>query len=602
MATEEKEMKVTRGCNFLVDEASLADVFIPEEFDEEQQMVGQLARDFYDGSVDPLNDEIEAMAEGVTVKLLKEAGELGLLSVDLPERFGGFAQTKAVSMLVAESLCKNASFNTAFSAHTGIGTLPIVYFGTEEQKQKYLPRLATGEVIGAYALTEAGSGSDALAARTTAVLSDDGSEYTLNGEKLYITNGNFADLFIVFAKVDGEQFTAFIIEKDAPGFSIGPEEKKMGIKGSSTTPLILQDARVPAENVLGEIGGGARIAFNILNVGRFKLAAAVTGGGIAAMQETMVYAKNRQQFGRPIAEFGMIQHKIAESLSRLYAARSAVYRTAGYIDQNIATIDPSDPERDSKVIDSAIREYMVECSILKVFCSEVLDYTVDEIVQIYGGYGYTQEFNAERYYRDSRINRIFEGTNEINRIVVGGEVMKRAAKNSIPLFARAKALLDELTGFPDLGNDDDTSFMANERKLVNQARKIVYLAAGTMGQTLGMKLQDVWGHEELLGLLADLIMETYAMDSAVLRTMKLKERGAADVETFHAALTRLYCNEAMARMEITARTLLSAVVEGDDLSMALSGLRRTAKYEPANTVALRREIAEYAASHDDWGL
>ncbi|MBD3867192.1 MAG: acyl-CoA dehydrogenase family protein [Acidobacteria bacterium] len=602
MATEEKEMKVTRGCNFLVDEASLDDVFIPEEFDEEQQMVGQLARDFYDGSVAPVNDEIEALADGVTVNLLKEAGELGLLSVDLPERFGGFAQTKAVSMLVAESLCKNASFNTAFSCHTGIGSLPIVYFGTEEQKQKFLPGLATGEIIGAYALTEAGSGSDALAARTTAVLNDEGTEYVLNGEKLFITNGNFADLFIVFAKVDGEQFTAFIIEKNNEGLSLGAEEKKMGIKGSSTTSVILQDAKVPVENVLGEIGNGARIAFNILNVGRFKLAAAVTGGGIAAMKETVEYAKGRQQFGRPIAEFGMVQHKIAESLSRLYAARSAIYRTAGYIDQNIATIDVTDPERDSKVIDSAIREYMVECSILKVFCSEALDYTVDEVVQIYGGYGYTQEYGAERYYRDSRINRIFEGTNEINRIVVGGEVMKRAAKNSIPLFARAKALLDELTGFPDLGDDDDTSFLANERKLVNQARKIVYLAAGTMGQTLGMKLQDVWGHEELLGLLADLIMETYAMDSAVLRTMKLKERGAPDVDTFHSALTRLYCNEAMARMEITARTLLSAIVEGDDLSMALSGLRRTAKYAPANTVALRREIAEYAASHDDWGL
>ena len=602
MSMEEKELKVTRGCNFLVDEAELEDVFIPEEFDEEQRMVGQLAGDFCEGSVLPATDDIEARADGVTIKLLKEAGELGLLSVDLPERFGGFAQTKAVSMLVAERLALNASFNTAFSAHTGIGTLPIVYFGTEEQKKKYLPRLATGEIIGAYALTEAGSGSDALAARTTAVLNDDGTEYTLNGEKLYITNGNFADLFIVFAKVDGEQFSAFIIEKDTPGFSIGAEEKKMGIHGSSTTSLILQDAKVPAENVLGEIGKGARIAFNILNVGRFKLAAAVVGGGLAAMQEAMEYAKTRQQFGRPIAEFGMIQHKVAEALSRLYAARSAVYRTAGYIDQNIATIDPADPERDSKVVDSAIQEYMVECSILKVFCSEVLDYTVDEIVQIHGGYGFTQEYNAERYYRDSRINRIFEGTNEINRIVVGGEVMKRAAKNQIPLFARAKALLDELMGFPDLNGDDDTSFLANEKKMVGQARKIVQLTAGTMGQTLGMKLQDVWGHEELLGWLADLIIETYAMDSVVLRTCKLKENGAPDVDALHAKLAALYCNEAMARMEITARNLLAAVVEGDNLNMALSGLRRTAKHAPANTLQLRREIAAWVAANDDWPL
>ena len=602
MATEPKEMKVTRGCNFLVEEAALEDVFIPEEFEEEQLMIGQLARDFYEGSVAPASDEIEAMADGVTVKLLKEAGELGLMGVDLPEKYGGFAQTKAVSMLVAERLANNASFNTAFSAHTGIGTLPIAYFGTPEQKEKYLPRLATGEIIGAYALTEAGSGSDALAARTTAVLDDGGAHYLLNGEKLFITNGNFADLFIVFAKVDGEKFTAFIIAKDNEGLSLGAEEKKMGIKGSSTTSVILQNAKVPVEDVLGEVGKGARIAFNILNVGRFKLGASVVGGGIAAMQEAVEYAKSREQFGRPIAEFGMIQHKVAEALSRLYAARSMVYRTAGYIDQNIATIDPDDPERDSKVIDSAIREYMVECSILKVFCSEALDYAVDEIVQIYGGYGFTQEYNAERYYRDSRINRIFEGTSEINRIVVAGEVMKRAAKNQIPLFAHAKALLDELMGFPDLDGDDDTGFLAEEKKLVQQARKIVYLAAGTMGQTLGTKLQDVWGHEEILGHLADLIIETYAMESTVLRTLKLKEQGAADVETFHGAMARLYCNEAMARMEITARSLLSAVAEGDNLNMTLSGLRRTAKHTPANTVKLRRGIAEYAATHDDWPL
>ena len=343
MAAEPKEKKITRGCNFLVDEAALDDVFIPEEFDEEQRMIGQLARDFYEGSVAPVNDEIEARAEGVTVNLLKEAGELGLLGVDLPEKYGGFAQTKSVSMLVAECLARNASFNTAFSAHTGIGTLPIVYFGTPEQKEKYLPKLATGEMIGAYALTEAGSGSDALAARTTAVLDDKGTHYVLNGEKLFITNGNFADLFIVFAKVDGKQFSAFIIAKDNEGLTLGAEEHKMGIKGSSTTSVILQDARVPVEDVLGEVGKGARIAFNILNVGRFKLAAAVVGGGIAGMQEAVEYAKGRPQFERPIAEFGMIQHKVAESLSRLYAARSMVYRTAGYIDQNIATIDPDDP-------------------------------------------------------------------------------------------------------------------------------------------------------------------------------------------------------------------------------------------------------------------
>ncbi len=600
MATDQAEQNTIRGCNFLVEEAETGEIFIPEEFEEDQLMIAQLAKDFMEGSVHPILGDVETLADGVMVKLLKEAGELGLLGVDLPEEYGGFAQTKATSMLLAESITESSSFNVAFSAHTGIGTLPIVYFGTKEQKDKYLPRLASGEIIGAYALTEAGSGSDAMAARTTATLNAEKTHYILNGEKLFITNAGFADLFIVFAKIDGEQFTAFIVEKGTEGLSVGAEEKKMGIKGSSTRSVVLEDARVPVENLLGEAGKGARIAFNILNVGRFKLAASATGGALYAMHEAVEYAKTRKQFGQSISNFGLVQQKIANALSKIYAGRSMVYRTAGYIDQRIATLDKSDPDYDNKVIDTAVREYLTECSILKVFCSEVLDKVVDHSVQIHGGYGFTSEYPAERYYRDSRINRIFEGTNEINRIVIGGEVMKRAAKNRIPLFARAKELVEELIGFPELDADQEERFLGEEQKLTLAARKTVQLTAGALGKTLGDKLKNIWAHEEVIGYLANLVMEAYAMESAILRARKLKEKGNEEAAGILGKLASLYCWDAMSRIETDARSLLSGTLEGDDLKMALSGLRRILKHTPADTIRLRREIATWFCENEEW--
>jgi alkylation response protein AidB-like acyl-CoA dehydrogenase len=597
MATETKE--IIHGCSFLVEDHPLDLVFTREDFDEEQRMIGDLMKDFVVGSIEPRMEELEAKGKGLMPEILKEAGKLGLLGVDVPERFGGFEQKKAVSMLVAEMMARSGSFQVAHGGHCGIGTLPIVYFGTDEQKEKYLPRLASGEILGCYALTEAGSGSDALAARATAKLTEDGKHYVLNGEKMFITNGGFADLFIVFAKVDGEQFTAFILERDMEGLSQGAEEKKMGIRGSSTTTVVMEDVKVPVENVLGEIGKGHKIAFNILNVGRFKLGAGTVGGAYEAILDAIKYGKQRKQFGQPITDFGLIKHKIGEVAGRTYAAQSMVYRTAGYIDQNVATLDKDDPKYDEKVIDIAIRQYAVECSMLKVYGSEVLDYAVDEMVQIFGGYGFIEEYPAERCYRDSRINRIYEGTNEINRMIIAGEVLKKAAKNELPIFAQAKALLDELMGMPSFDDDVDDSFLSDQKKLVTQAKKAALLCLGTVAQELGDKLMAPWANEEVLAFLADVMMETYAMESAVLRSIKMKERGDDRAE-LAGKMTVLFCNDSISRIESSARDVLAAVADGDTLTMALVGLRRVVKRQPVNTVALRREVADVLIEAEVW--
>jgi len=594
------ESGIIKGCSFLTEDHPLEKVFTPEDFSGEEKMIGKLMYDFVDGSVLPRMDALEVQEEGAMAATLKEAGKLGLLSVDVPEEFGGFAQTKAVSMLLAEKLAKSGSFQVAYGAHTGIGTLPIVYFGTEEQKRKYLPRLATGEILGAYSLTEAGSGSDAMNAKARAVLSEDGSHYILNGEKMFTTNAGFADLFIVFAKVDGEKFSTFILEKDMPGLSTGNEENKLGIKGSSTRPLVMEDVKVPVENVLGRIGRGAQIAFNILNVGRFKLGAGAVGGAIFALMDAVSYGKERRQFGRPITDFGMIKHKIGEGAARCFAAQSMVYRTAGYIDQNIATLDKSDEKYDAKVIDVGIREYMTECSMLKVFCSEVLDYCVDEALQIHGGYGYTKEFPVERFYRDSRINRIFEGTNEINRMIIAGEMFKKGAKGELPIFAQAKALLDELMGMPSLDDDADDSFMAEQKRLVTQAKKAVLLGLGTVAQEMGEKLKKPMENEEILGFLSDMIMDLYGMDSAIKRSEKLEAGGGGEKAEMAALLTRIFCNEAMHRIEIRGRDVLATALAGDMLATALAGLRRTVKHNPVNTVALRRKAADLIIEKEAW--
>jgi alkylation response protein AidB-like acyl-CoA dehydrogenase len=437
-------------------------------------------------------------------------------------------------------------------------------------------------------------------------LSEDGKHYVLNGEKMFITNAGFADVFIVFAKIDGDKFSAFILDKGMEGLSTGAEEKKMGIKGSSTRTVIMQDVKVPVENLLGEVGRGHEIAFNILNVGRFKLGAGAIGGAEVALIEAVQYGKQRKQFGRPIVEFGLLKQKIGESAARIFAAQSMVYRTAGYIDQNIATLDKKDPDYFKKVIEVGIREYATECSMMKVFCTEVLDFTVDQAVQIHGGYGYVEEYAAERNYRDARINLIWEGTNEINRMVAAGEILKKAAKNDLPIFAQAKAqakaLLGELMGFPGLDEEADDSFLADEKKLVTKAKKTVLLTLGTVAQQLGDKLKDPWGNEEVLGFLADMIMDVYGMESSVMRSLKLMDRDEKDKAELAGKMTRLFCNEALHRLEIRARDVLSAVSEGDVLTTTLSGLRRTVKHVPINTVALRREIADAIIEKEAWPI
>jgi alkylation response protein AidB-like acyl-CoA dehydrogenase len=416
---------------------------------------------------------------------------------------------------------------------------------------------------------------------------------------MYITNAGFADLFIVFAKVDGEKFTAFILEKSMEGLKTGAEEKKLGIHGSSTRTLIMEDVKVPVENLLGEIGKGAKIAFNILNVGRFKLGAGTIGAAIDAILTGVKYGKQRQQFGHPITDFGLIKHKIGEAAGRIFAGRSMVYRTAGYIDQNIATLDKEDPAYDQKVVDIAIREYLGECSMMKVFGSEVLDYCVDENVQIHGGYGYSQDYPAERFYRDSRINRIFEGTNEINRMIVGGEVFKKAAKNTLPIFPQAKALLDELMGMPSL-EEPPEGFLADEALLVSKAKKSILLCMGALAQELGAKLSEPWAYEEVFALLADMIMDTYGMESALLRSRKMMERGEEEKAKIAGKMTTLFCNEALNRIEIWARNLLAAGLEGDMLTTTMVGLRRILKHQPVNTVTLRREIADVLIEKEHW--
>ena len=593
-------MNIIRGGSFLVEEHPLEQVFIPEEFTEEEQMTGELVSDFIDGTVVPVLDRLEAQEEGLMESLLKQAGELGLLSSDFPEAYGGMEQRKAVAMLVSASLVRGGSFQVGFGCHTGIGSLPIVFFGTKEQRERYLPKMATGELLGAYALTEANSGTDALAAQSTAVLSKCGKFYIMNGEKMFITNARFADVFTVFAKVDGEKFTGFILEKGMEGLSTGAEEKKMGIKGSSTTTLVMQDVKVPVENVLGEIGRGHEIAFNILNVGRFKLGASAVGGAEQAIVDAVRYGKQRKQFDKPIIEFGLLKEKVGEAAARIFAGQSMVYRTAGYIDQNIATLDKKHPGYYKDVIEVGIREYATECSMMKVFCTEVLDFCVDQSVQIHGGYGYVEEYDSERLYRDARINRIWEGTNEINRMVAAGEILKKAAKNQLPIFSQAKALLGELMGMPSLDADTDDSFLADEKKLVGKAKKTVLLVIGTVGQQLGDKLKDPWANEEVLGLLADMIMDVYGMESSVMRSVKLMDRGDTEKAEIGGLMTRLFCNDAMHRLEIRARDVLAAVCEGDVLTTTLSGLRRTVKHQPVNTVALRRQVADVLIEKEAW--
>lgn len=578
---------IRKGGIFLVEDTDPQDVFTPEDFSEEQRMFAQTAEDFLHNEVLAALDRTEAQEEGAMVGLLKKAGKLGLLMIDVPEKYNGLGLDKATSMLVAEVVSKGGAFATSFGAQVGIGTLPIVYFGTEEQKQKYLPGLATGETISCYCLTEVGSGSDALAARARAELSEDGKYYILNGEKTFISNGGFADLYIVFAKIDGDKFSCFLVEKDM-GITFGAEEKKMGIKGSSTVQVYMENTKVPVENLLGEIGKGHKIAFNILNVGRFKLGVGCLGGAKLAFDSAMEYANSRQQFGKPISSFGMIKNKFAEMAAQIYAVDATSYRTAGLLDAVLEPIDKDDPEFAIKTM-AGVEEYATECSILKIKGSEVLDMVVDEVVQIHGGYGYLADYPAERYYRDARVARIYEGTNEINRMLTPGMLLKRALKGDLPLLAAAKKLQEELLEVPSFDDDGSDGPLVTEKTLIDNAKKVSVLMLGLAAQKFGEKLHDEQG---VLGNIADIMIETYAMESAYLRSLKIvASRGEDEAQTV-IDMTRLYCNNAMGRIDLWTRELLAATSEGDELRTMLVAGRRLVKYTPIDSLHLRLKIAD----------
>jgi alkylation response protein AidB-like acyl-CoA dehydrogenase len=575
-----------KGGSFLIEERQPHDIFTPEDFSEEHRQIAKTATDFVLNEVVPAAKDIEAKNFELMRHLLRRAGDLGLMAVDIPEEYGGLEMDKVTSALVAESVSVLASFAVAFAAHTGIGTLPIVWYGTNAQKSKYLPKLATGEWISAYALSESSSGSDALNCRTRAVLSGDGRHYVLNGEKMWITNAGIADLFTVFAKIDGEKFSAFLIERNTPGLTIGAEEHKLGIRGSSTCPLVLSDCQVPVENLLGEPGKGHHIAFNILNIGRFKLGAACTGGARNALQDATGYAKERKAFGKSISEFGLIQEKLAASAAGIYVCESMVYRTIGMIDAALAGVDTR-AEGASREIQKRIEEYAVECSILKVWGSEMLDMVVDHVVQIYAGYGYVEEYPAERAYRDSRINRIFEGTNEINRLIITGWLMKRAMAGQLPLLPAIKRLMDEVMS-ASASDREPEGPLAGERKMLANAKKLTLFAAGAASQKYMQGLAD---QQEIMGALADSIAEVYALESAVLRAEKLMARKGAAAATQAVAMTRYYAARAFARVELSARRVIAAVAEGDMLRTQMAILRRLAKHDPADTVAIGRQVA-----------
>jgi alkylation response protein AidB-like acyl-CoA dehydrogenase len=574
-----------RGGSFLIDAGSADDVFVPEEYTEEQKMIAKTTEDFVNNEVRPHLEELENHQFDISVRLLKEAGELGLLAGDVPEKYEGLGLDKVSTALVTEKFSLARGFALSYGAHVGIGSLPIVYFGNEEQKQRYLPDLASGKRIAAYCLTEPGSGSDALGAKTTATLSADGTHYILNGEKQWITNAGFADVFIVYAKIDGEKFTAFIVERTFPGVSFGPEEKKMGIKCSSTRTVILQDVPVPVANLLGEPGRGHVIAFNILNVGRYKLAVGAVGSSKKAVELATNYAKERKQFKTPIANFTLIKNKLANMAVKTYAAESSVYRTVGLFDTALTRL--GEKADDGAEVAKAIADYAIECSINKVFATEVLDYCVDEGVQIHGGYGFMSEYEIENMYRDSRINRIFEGTNEINRMLIPDTLVKKAMKGELPLMQAASSLqADLMSYYPE---EIEDAPLAMEKHLINITRKIILMVAGSAL----MKYQQAMSKEqELLAFAADMLIELYAMDSIVKRTEKAMAANGIEVEQQKLEMTAVYVHEAFDRIEGWAKEALAAMEEGDELRLRLTILKKLTRRTPINTVALKRSIAD----------
>jgi alkylation response protein AidB-like acyl-CoA dehydrogenase len=575
-----------RGGSWLFEESARDDVFTPEKLTDEHRLIAQTTEEFVAHEVLPMLERLEAKDWNAARSLLRRCGELGLLGVNVPEEYGGLALDKVSSLIVSEHIAPAASFAAMFGAQANLCILPIALFGTPAQKQQYLPRLVAGELVGAYALSEAGSGSDALAARTRATRGPDG-DWRLSGEKMWITNGGFADVMIVFAKVDGEDFTAFLVEKSFPGVSAGSEEHKMGLHGSSTTPILLQEARVPAGHVLGEIGKGHKVALNTLNFGRFKLGGMSVGGCRAAIGDAARYAAERRQFGEPIARFGAIKHKLGEMTARTYAMESVAYRTAGSLDAHLAATGV-----DGAAVAEALEEFAIEASIIKVGGTEALDYVLDENVQIHGGNGFVKDYSAERYYRDARVNRIFEGTNEINRLLIPGMLVRRGVKGGLPLVAAARALQDEiLSPATPRARADDGAPLEEEGHMVGAFKKVALIVLGTAMQTYGQKLTD---EQEVLSYTADILIDTFAAESAVLRARAAAGHDHADL---HRAAAAAFVHDAALRVEQAARSALAAMAEGDTLRTLLAALRRVLKPLPVNTVALRRRLADAVVAH-----
>ncbi|WP_136513288.1 acyl-CoA dehydrogenase family protein [Geomonas edaphica] len=579
--------RIFKGAEFLITEAGKDDVFVPEDFSDEQRQIGATTEQFVTNEVIPVRDDIEHQDFEKVVHLLRRCGELGLLMIDVPEEYGGLELDKATSMLAAEKISGSGSFSVVYAAHSGIGTLPLVYYGTEEQKARYLEKLTTGEWVAAYCLTEPESGSDALGARASATLSADGTHYVLNGTKQFTTNGAIADLYTVFAKIDKEHFTAFLVERSMKGVSVGPEEKKMGIKGSSTTQVILDNVKVPVENLLGEIGKGHKIAFNVLNIGRFKLGAAVTGSAKGALTDGAKYAVLRKQFGRPIASFGAIREKLADMAAGIFASESLVYRLAGLIDDRLATI-PKETPNYYDVYQRGIEEYAMECAIAKVFCSEVLAFVADEVVQIHGGYGFIQEYPAERYYRDERINRIFEGTNEINRLLIPGTLLTRAMKGELPLEREAMKALDALTT-PSFEELDETVPFAREKALLAGLKQLFLVLAGSAARKYQARIKE---EQELLLALADVVIGIFALESVVLRAEKiLPALSEARRKTVSAAVFT-FTFSANEQAASAARKAAFYVEEGDALAVLLGAVRRFTKYDATGLLDAKRLLAD----------
>lgn len=574
--------KPVTGGSFLIEDLTPADVFTPEDLSLEQRQVAETTAQFAENKIATQIAEIEAKNFEVSRSLMREAGELGLLGVDVPEEYGGVELDKITSALVVDRISTSGSFSVTFSAHTGIGTLPIVWYGTDEQKKRYLPKLASGEWLAAYALSEASAGSDAMNIRTTARLSPDGKHYLLNGEKMWISNAGMADLFTIFAKINGEQFSAFLVEAGTPGLTIGQEEHKLGIRGSSTCPVVLNDCRVPVENLLGEAGKGHYIAFNILNVGRYKLGAATVGGARTILREGIRYAKDRIAFGKPIASFGLVQKKIAECASDLFVGEAATARVVGAIDAALSALD-STSSTYSHEVQKCIEEFAVECSILKVWGSEMVGRVSDEVLQIYGGYGYVEEFPAERAYRDARIHRIFEGTNEINRLIITGWIIKRAVQGKLSLMPAIQKVMDEVMS-GTAGRSSFEGTLAQEYALLASEKRLALFCAGMASQRFGMQLAD---QQEVMGDLADILIEVLVLESAILRADKM-----APHKPFGAKLARYYSGRSFNVVRNAAERVIGAVAEGDMLQTSSAMLRRLTKHEPVNLAVLGREIAQ----------